>query len=194
MPTMKDGFGWTWAQVYLSAIQQVRPDLMWLHRLYTRPPKGKRFRGNRPNGSLKSGCKGGYRRLGQQLGGNVWRVQTGGWAVGGGRKRLAGLSATLKTGGHVPPLQAQHPSSPIAHNRRGAQKAHTAGAHRRMPRAGWSAQPQPVHRPAQRRRRHPHVDAQATHGHIPETFAGRCRSGPPPPTKLTQPPRSEQRR
>ena len=161
MPTMKDGSGWTWVQVRLSVVRQVRPDLMWLHRLYTRPPKGKRLRGNRPKGGLKSGCKGSYPRLGQQLGGNVWRVQTGGWAVGGGRKRLAGLSATLKTGGHGPPLQAQHPSSPIAHRRRGHRRPTRpgptdaclarAGAHGLSPYTDWHS--------AGDGHCHPHVDA-----------------------------------
>ena len=38
-------------------------------------------------GGFKSGCKGGYRRLEQCLGGHVWWVQSGWRAVGGGEKR-----------------------------------------------------------------------------------------------------------
>ena len=43
-----------------------------------------------PKGGFKSSCEGGYRRLEQWLGGDVWRLQTGGRASGGGWKRLAG--------------------------------------------------------------------------------------------------------
>ena len=50
-------------------------------------------------GGFRSGCKGGYRRLEQRLGGSVWRVQSGGRAVGGGQKRLAVLTVTPKGGG-----------------------------------------------------------------------------------------------
>ena len=56
-----------------------------------------RLSGTAPKrGGFKSGCKGGYWRLVQPLGGNVWRVQTGGRGIGGGPKRLAGLTVTPK--------------------------------------------------------------------------------------------------
>ena len=64
---------------------------------------GGRLRGNRPNGDFTSV----YRRLEQRLGGNIWRVQIGGRAVGGGRKRLAGLSVTPRGGGYLPPFKRQ---------------------------------------------------------------------------------------
>ena len=53
-----------------------------------------RFGGKR--GVSKGGCKSGYRRLTRRLGGDFWRVQTGWMAVGGGQKRLAGLTVIPK--------------------------------------------------------------------------------------------------
>ena len=57
-------------------------------------------------GGFKSGCRGGYQRLEQWWGGHVWRVQSRGRGVGGGRKRPAGLTVTPKRGrggGYPPP-------------------------------------------------------------------------------------------
>ena len=41
---------------------------------------------------FNGGCKDGFRQLNQWLGGNVWRALTSWRAVGGGQKRLAGLT------------------------------------------------------------------------------------------------------
>ena len=48
-----------------------------------------RLRGKPPKGGFKSGCQGGYWRLEQRLGGNVWRVQSG-WRAVGGRTEATG--------------------------------------------------------------------------------------------------------
>ena len=64
----------------------------------SRGPQGRRWAWT-PRGVSRAVAKGRYWRLEQRLGGNVWRVQTGGRAVGGGEKRQARLTVTPKRGG-----------------------------------------------------------------------------------------------